>query len=112
MATVVAKTGIKREKGWLYYLDKKGDVSRARMARGGGKVPRGKKNEKVEKCGIEREDGFLYFIDKKGHVAKVKMKRSTGRRKTTSRRKPARRKTATRRRKPARIGSRCHDRQH
>ena len=38
MATVVAKTGIKREKGWLYYLDKRGDVSRAKMARGGRMV--------------------------------------------------------------------------
>ena len=40
MATKVARTGITREKGWLYYLDKKGDVSRARMARGGGKPAR------------------------------------------------------------------------
>ena len=27
MATVVEKTAIKREKGWLYYVDKRGDVS-------------------------------------------------------------------------------------
>ena len=47
MATVVEKTGIKREKGWLYFLDKGGDVSRARMARGGGKAPKGR--EKVAK---------------------------------------------------------------
>ena len=75
MATVVEKTGIRRAKGWLYYLDKRGDVSRARMARGGGKGPKGR--EKVNRCGIEREEGFLYFIDKKGNVAKVKMKRSS-----------------------------------
>ena len=42
MATKVARTGIKREKGWLYYLDKKGHVSRAKMARGGGKPSRTK----------------------------------------------------------------------
>ena len=53
MATVVEKTAIKREKGWLYYLDKRGDVSRARMARGGGKAPRGGP-QKVAKCGIKR----------------------------------------------------------
>ncbi len=76
MATVVEKTGIKRAKGWLYFLDKRGDVSRARMARGGGKGPKGR--EKVAKVGIEREEGFLYFIDKKGNVAKAKMKRSSG----------------------------------
>jgi hypothetical protein len=40
MATIIAKTGIRREKGWLYFLDKQGDVSRARMARGGGKARR------------------------------------------------------------------------
>jgi len=99
MATVVEKTGIRREKGWLYFLDKRGDVSRARMARGGGKGPKGR--EKVTRCGIEREEGFLYFIDKKGDVAKVKMKRSSGRKKTarkkTARKKTARKKTGRRR---------------
>ena len=77
MATVVAKTGIKREKGWLYYLDKKGDVSRARMARGGGKVPRGKKNEKVavfEAYGLTAEGGGVALLDgllnKKGLLGK------------------------------------------
>ena len=72
MATVVAKTGVKREAGWLYFLDKKGNVSRTRMARGGGKV-RKTKPQVVAKAGVKREDGFLYFIDKNGHVAKVKM---------------------------------------
>ena len=70
MAKVVDKCGIKREKGWLYYLDKQGDVSRARMARGGGKVPKGRP-QKVVKCGIERETGFLYYIDKAGNVVKA-----------------------------------------
>ena len=31
----VAKAGIKRQKGYLYYLDKQGDVSMAKMKRGG-----------------------------------------------------------------------------
>ena len=78
MATKVAKTGIKREKGWLYYLDKKGNVSRARMARGGGKPARGKPQE-VAKAGVKREDGFLYFIDKQGDVRARKMARRGGR---------------------------------
>ena len=51
MATKVAKTGIERESGWLYYLDKKGNVSRARMARGGGKV-RKTKPQLVQKAGV------------------------------------------------------------
>lgn len=30
----VYQLGIKREYGWLYYLDKEGDVSRAKQNRG------------------------------------------------------------------------------
>ena len=37
MAEVVAKVGVKKEKGYLYFLDKQGDVSRAKMAQGGKK---------------------------------------------------------------------------
>ena len=36
MAMKVAQTGVKRQAGYLYYLDKQGDVSRVVMARGGG----------------------------------------------------------------------------
>ena len=49
MATKVARTRVKREKGWLYYLDKRGNVSRARMARGGGKGGRRRKSGKQYK---------------------------------------------------------------
>ena len=31
---VVANAGVTRESGWLYFVDKDGDVSRAKMARG------------------------------------------------------------------------------
>ena len=31
---VVTKAGVQRESGWLYFIDKDGDVSRAKMARG------------------------------------------------------------------------------
>src|SRR5215470_7691133 len=105
MANIVAKTGIRREKGWLYFLDKRGDVSRARMARGGGRAVKGQ--QKVARCGVKREDGWLYYIDKQGNVCKVKMKRSAGgrrarrsaarrapRRRTAARRTPRRRATA------------------
>jgi len=37
MAEKVLKCGIKKQKGYLYFIDKKGDVSRAKMARGGKK---------------------------------------------------------------------------
>lgn len=73
MAQKVLKAGIKREKGYLYYLDKQGDVSRAKMARGGKK---GGKPEKVKKLGIQRKEGYLYFIDKQGDVSAAKMARA------------------------------------
>jgi hypothetical protein len=72
MAEKVAKAGIKREKGYLYYLDKQGDVSRAKMARGGKK---GGSPQKVAKLGLKRKQGYLYFIDKQGDVSAAKMAR-------------------------------------
>lgn len=72
MAEKVVKVGIKRVKGFLYYVDKKGDVSCAKMARGKNK---GGSPKKVAKCGITRKKGYLYFIDKKGDVSCAKMKR-------------------------------------
>lgn len=85
MATKIAKTGITRERGWLYYLDKKGDVSRAKMARGGGKKPQKAKPQVVTKVGVTRETGFLYFIDKDGDVAKTRMAKPGARRSTAKR---------------------------
>ncbi|HTY44965.1 MAG TPA: hypothetical protein VMD52_03125 [Patescibacteria group bacterium] len=72
MAEKVAKAGVKREKGYLYYLDKQGDVSCAKMARAGKK---GGSPKKLVKLGIKRKEGYLYFIDKKGDVSCAKMKR-------------------------------------
>ena len=72
MAQKLVKLGIKRQKGYLYYIDKKGDVSCAKMARGKKK---GGSPKKVEKVGIERKKGYLYFIDKKGDISCAKMKR-------------------------------------
>ena len=77
MAQKVEKLGIKRQKGYLYYVDKKGDVSCAKMARG---KSRGGNPKKVAKCGIKRKEGYLYFVDKKGDVSCAKMVRG-GRRK-------------------------------
>ena len=77
MAQKIAKAGVKREKGFLYYLDKQGDISRAKMARGGSK---GGRPEKVKKLGVKREEVFLYFIDKQGDVSRAKMVRGGRRR--------------------------------
>ena len=70
MAEKLQKVGIKRAEGYLYYIDKQGDVSRAKMARGGKK---GGKAEKVQKAGIKKESGYLYFLDKNGDISRAKM---------------------------------------
>jgi hypothetical protein len=72
MATKLLKVGVKRVKGYLYFIDKQGDVSCAKMARGKKK---GGNRKKVAKCGIKRKEGYLYFLDKKGDVSCAKMKR-------------------------------------
>ena len=43
MGTVVLKKAVKREKGYLYYVDGMGNVCRARMARGTKRKRKGKK---------------------------------------------------------------------
>ncbi len=71
-AKKVAKVGIKKEKGFLYFVDKNGDVSCAQMARGNKK---GGKAKKIAKVGIKKEKGFLYFIDKNGDISCAQMVR-------------------------------------
>ena len=61
MADKVASSGVSKEKGYLYYLGKDGNVWRSRMARGASK---GGSAEKVATTNVSRESGFLYFIDK------------------------------------------------
>ncbi len=61
MAQKVAKVGIIKESGFLYFIDKKGDVSRAKMARGG-------KKKKAKKTATKR-------APKKATAAKAKKKK-------------------------------------
>ena len=72
MAQKVAKVGIKRKKGYLYYVDKKGNVVETKMARGKSKGGGGKV---IAKPGVKKMKGYLYFIDKKGDVSCAKMRR-------------------------------------
>lgn len=72
MAEKVAKVGIKRQKGYLYYVDKKGNVVETKMARGKSKGGGGKV---IAKPGVKKEKGCLYFIDKAGDVSCAKMLR-------------------------------------
>lgn len=72
MAEVVKSTGVSKEKGYLYYLGKDGNVWRSKMSRGkkgGGNA------EQVASAGVQREGGYLYFIDKNGDVSRSPMAR-------------------------------------
>ncbi len=70
----VNRAGVKRESGYLYFLDGDGDISRAPMVRGHSKSQKGK-TEKVAKTQVKKEPGYMYFIDKDGDVARTKMAR-------------------------------------
>lgn len=74
MAEKVAKVGVRKAAGYLYFVDKAGDVSRARMARG-RKKGSGGRPEKVAKAGVRKQKGYLYFIDKNGDISRAKMAR-------------------------------------
>ena len=69
--TVVAESGVKREQGFLYFVDKQGDVSKAPMRNSGvkGSV------QKVAKVGVKKKEGCMYFVDKAGNVCEVQMSR-------------------------------------
>ena len=72
-SVVVARTGISKEPGYLYFLDKKGHVARVRMARRGKRTT--KKQEVLLKLWVERKQGYLYYIDGNGDVAQSRMAR-------------------------------------
>ncbi len=61
-------TKINRERGWLYFIDKEGDIARCPMAKGKQTVRH--LSEKVMKIGIKRKKGFLYYLDSEGNVCK------------------------------------------
>ncbi len=81
---LVKKVGVKRQKGYLYFIDKRGDVSCAKMARGNKK---GGKPKKVAKVGLKKEKGFLYFLDKKGDISCAKLVRGGKKKKKRRRRR-------------------------
>lgn len=51
MGKVIAKNVVKRKKGYLYYVDGKGNVCEAMMARGGKK----KKKKPVKKKAVKKK---------------------------------------------------------
>ena len=83
MGKVIARTKIKRDQGFLYFLDKKGNVAKVAMSRAGKKAS--KKHIIVANIGVKKKPGCLYYIDKKGNVCEAKMMR--GRKKVKRRKK-------------------------
>ncbi len=71
---VVAKTNVRKAAGYLYFVDKDGNVARAKMSRAGRKKGKVKK-EVVARSHVKKVSGYLYFIDKRGNVARAKMAR-------------------------------------
>ncbi|MDR0820292.1 MAG: hypothetical protein LBN19_02045 [Endomicrobium sp.] len=65
MKEKVQKVGVEKESGYLYFVDKQGDISRSLMARGGKK---GGKASKVKKLGVEKDD-------KQGDISRSSMNR-------------------------------------
>src|SRR5579859_5052264 len=83
MAEKVAKLGVKREGGYLYFL-RGSDVWKTPMKRAGGPSAAGKA-EKVASGGFKREEGYLYFLDGSGNVARAKRAVGGQKRKETKR---------------------------
>ncbi|MBN2453992.1 HIT domain-containing protein [Candidatus Woesearchaeota archaeon] len=56
----VAKVGVKKEKGYLYFVDKEGDIAKAKMARGGKKgkkkAIKAAKKKTVKKKAVKKKD--------------------------------------------------------
>lgn len=70
MAEKVAKVGVKREPGYLYFL-RGSDVWKTPMKRAGGPSAAGKA-EKVAAGNFSRQEGYLYFLDSAGDVSRAK----------------------------------------
>jgi hypothetical protein len=70
MAEKVAKVGVKREPGFLYFL-RGSDVWKTPMKRAGGPSAAGKA-EKVAAGNFARAEGYLYFLDSAGDVSRAK----------------------------------------
>jgi hypothetical protein len=97
MAEKVAKIGVKREPGYLYFL-RGSDVWKTPMKRAGGPSAAGKA-EKVAAGNFARAEGYLYFLDSNGDVSRAK--RAVGGQKRKKAKKAAPKKAAKKARKKA-----------
>ncbi len=72
-ATKIVRLGIKREDGYLYWVNKQGDVCRGKGKIGprGGIKTEAKDTEVLAEKQVQREQGYLYFIDTEGDIART-----------------------------------------
>ncbi len=84
--TVTRIPDLQREKGYIYFIDKDGDLSRTRRSTGHyrQKFP----HHKVQELGIQRKPGHWYYIHKGGSVVEFQP--------NSSKPKPSRLKTSRR----------------
>ncbi|MHA1699608.1 MAG: hypothetical protein ACTSWN_12260 [Promethearchaeota archaeon] len=61
---LVYRAGIRKEPGYVYYIDKEGNIARVSKD--------GKEEEIVEETGIQKEPGYVYFLDPQGNVSRFK----------------------------------------
>lgn len=64
---------IVKEKGYLHYISKEGNLARVPMSRG-AETEKGKQ-EILHQCNIQRESEWLYYVDKEMNAARAKMVR-------------------------------------
>ncbi len=57
MAEKVAKVGVKKAPGYLYFVDKNGDISRAKMSRGAAKRKKKVVKKKAKKKKAKKKKG-------------------------------------------------------
>lgn len=69
MPEKVARLGIEREEGFVYYL-KRGEVWRAAIApeTAGGGPPR---KERIADPGVAMDPAYIYFLDRDGDLARA-----------------------------------------
>mgnify|MGYP001489110382 CR=1 FL=1 len=55
MGKIIVKNVVKRKKGYLYYLDGKGNVCEAKMARGGKRKKKAVKKKPAKKKPVKKK---------------------------------------------------------
>lgn len=64
-----------KEQGYLYFVNKEGNLARAPMAR--GRSEEKPEQEVIHQCRIKKEPGWLYYIDREMNIARAKMARKS-----------------------------------